>query len=732
LKIANTATPVALVVLAIGTAGYAYFVDRGRVSDADRAARRTDVFPSFRVDQVRKIELVHGSETLALARDAAAGADGQSAWTMVQPRRDPADPSAVDALLRELEMAPRVRDVNEADGVGLDAPRVRGSLTVGQVTYRFVVGADALTPEGAAYMRLDGEGTFVVERTLKVQLLRGADAYRERSLVPYGANDVARLELTAPGVARVTLERRGTAFRVDGQGGLRASRAALDHLFGALADARAESFVDDAAAERAMASIVRTVVITPRDASRPGTTLVVGGACPSEDPELRADVVVVRTAPSRAAACVAGGVADALAATAASLVDDSPLMAHADEIEEVRLEPAAGSGAGPVVDLARRAGGWHERAPDEREIPPGEADSTNALVDALAGARALDVRRAAPGERFTVRARATILRTGGGASEVVEVTAPDALGVALARRIDDGAILALARGVARRFEPHPIALSAGPVWRSPVDPGAVVAVDDGCSHGPARLELDGGVWKARGVAADNLSAGDLVEAFARAKADAWVAESDDGTFGFGREGSCAVTLVLPSSGREPGRRLGLVFGAPGEGGVYARASDGPGVFVASAVLRELASHPPVDRGPFRLDLASWTRVSIERGAARIALSRARDGGGPLERAGGDAGVPEKLESALAGLRAECALHTGPATSDEGFDRPTLEIDAVVSAGAGGDDGAAGALHIEIGAPTRDGTTEGYFARAAGVDATFLVSRAAVNAVLDAW
>ena len=39
MKIGNAATPVALVVLAIGTAGYAYFVDRGRISDADRAGR---------------------------------------------------------------------------------------------------------------------------------------------------------------------------------------------------------------------------------------------------------------------------------------------------------------------------------------------------------------------------------------------------------------------------------------------------------------------------------------------------------------------------------------------------------------------------------------------------------------------------------------------------------------------------------------------------------------------
>ena len=53
----TTVTSIALVVLAAATAAYAYFVDSGRVSDADREGRRTDVFPSFRVAEVTHVEL---------------------------------------------------------------------------------------------------------------------------------------------------------------------------------------------------------------------------------------------------------------------------------------------------------------------------------------------------------------------------------------------------------------------------------------------------------------------------------------------------------------------------------------------------------------------------------------------------------------------------------------------------------------------------------------------------
>ena len=129
-----------------------------------------------------------------LERDADAG--GASAWTMTSPRRERADAAAVDALLRELEMATRLRAVEPGRRGGpRRAPRPRASVTMGALEYRFALGADAPRPDGAAYMRIDGEGTFVVGRSLKVQLLRGADAYRDRTLVPYGASGIARLEV---------------------------------------------------------------------------------------------------------------------------------------------------------------------------------------------------------------------------------------------------------------------------------------------------------------------------------------------------------------------------------------------------------------------------------------------------------------------------------------------------------------------------------------------------------
>jgi hypothetical protein len=701
-----TITPVVLVVVAAGAVAYAWLVDRGSVSDAERASRRSDVFPSFHVEDVTHVELVHGDETLVLDRGRDAGG-ASSAWTMTSPRHEHADAGAVDALLRELALASRVRGVSDGDAVGLDEPRVRGLVRVGALEWRFVLGADAPRPEGAAYMRLEGEGTFVVQRSLKVQLLRGTDAYRPRAILPYGASDVQRIHVATAPDGGFTLERQragGPTFRVV-EDGMRASRETMDRVLTALTEARAESFVDDAEGDRAAPHAAFAVSVEPTDAARPRIALMVAGSCPGQP----ADDLLIETVPTRLSACIARTLGDALRDAKLDLDDASPFFAHADEMEEVRLEPLGV--AGPRVDLSRKGAGWHERAPEDRDLSSDETDSANALALALASARGSQVRRAA--EAFVARARATIVRTGGSSTEVVELGAAEADGSLWVRRADDGAFVRLAAPQARRFEPHPAALRPRALWHSPFDPGAVVGIDDTCGPVPEKLVLRDGTWTMlapTGFAADPIAVTDLAGAVAHAKADAWITESDDGSFGLGRagDGACAVTLALAAPDGGPSRSVTLSLGADAGGGAfYARASDDAAVFVASGVLRALAAHPAIDRNRFRLDPRSLDSVTVvhEPGDHRRAVAL-------------DADAPGALAKAVEGLYAEAALHTGAPGKNEGMDHPTLEL-----IGPG--------VHVSIGAPASVDGIDGYYARAAGVDATFIVPKHAVSAIVAA-
>jgi hypothetical protein len=230
-----------------------------------------------------------------------------------------------------------------------------------------------------------------------------------------------------------------------------------------------------------------------------------------------------------------------------------------------------------------------------------------------------------------------------------------------------------------------------------------------------------------GFIADVASTIDLVDAFAHAKPDQWLAESDDGTFGLGS--GCAVTLTLAQGeAAGPSRRVGFVFGAEGEGGFYARTLEAPAVFLAPSSLHAIARHPCIDRSWLRFELGAIERVTLVRGRAQLVLTKV-DGRlvrGVLQP--DDAGADDKLSTALAGLYALTALHPGLPAKDEGFDHPTLQVEALSR-------GDAGRLHetrVAIGAPDKDGLSEIYFARAQGIDATFAVPRHTVDALLKAW
>ena len=714
-KAKAAATPAVLVVLALGAFGYAYWGDRASVSDLDRAERKHAVLPSFTVDEAMRIEWEHGGSAFALERG---GDDGgvQRPWFLTSPRHELADQAAVDMLLRELDLATRVRVAGETPLSGLDAPRVRGKVSIGGLEYRFALGADALRAEGGAYLRVDGEGTFVVGRSLKAQLLRGRDTYRERSLVSIGASDAERLEVHDAARGFV-LERKGATFRLSG--GLRASRGEVERLFTALADARAETFLDDADGGGLSGGMI-VVKVVARDANRAPVELRLGGPCPGQ-PE---DVVVTRVSPSPLAACTARSLVSSLGVEGSPLVDASPLYARQDEVEQVRIETLSG---GASLDMARRGGGWHLRAPEDRDLTADESESANTLVRAMTNVRAIDVEPHTAAPAPAARFRATVTRSGDESTEVLELAAAEGGGPTILRRADDGAVLHLTRAAARRFEPHAVAVRSRVVPSLAFDVGSAVAIDDGCARVPQRLVRGDQGWAMlapRGYAADALSIADLLGAFAGAKAEGWVDERDDGTYGLGGPGSCVVRITL----REPGTRsIAVAFGAADSGDVYARVLDDPAVFLMTDLARNLASRFPIDRGPFRIDPSRMAEVSLAREKARVVFVRR---GEQLVRQDGltqDAGDADRLEAALAGFYPQAAVRLGAPAPDEGMKRPLLEITA-----RGAADSGPREMRILVGAPTKVDGVEMVFVREAGTDATFVVPKRAVGALLDAW
>ena len=688
-----------VIALAIAIAAYAYLADREKVSDLERERRANLIFPAFRKDTLTLLEIQHGADKMRFeAYDTDAG---DREWKMTLPAGEKGDSIAIDRLVGTLQYASYARKV-ASGGTGFDPPRLTGTLAMEGVTYRFALGGPASPPDGGAYFRIDGEGTFVIARELVAELMKPSDAYRDRSVVPLLSIDLSRLDVTGPeswSIARVDDVSFKFVPPTEKFQGLRVSRTELDKVWGALADMRAEAFPKEDEAARALQKTAFTIGMTPTSTSLGHALLVLGGACESAP----ADVVLERREPSHLVTCVPASVLVGMATPVDDLVDRHPFAAITEEAAEVVLEDLAGGGK---VEIARKGNGWHERAPADRDLDGEPGDMATALVKALVTAQG-DLLPGAP-VGFSPTVRAKITRAETNVVETVEASGN------VVHRLADGAYLTMPPSFAHRVRPNPDAFRTAVVWPAPIDAAFVAHMTSDCAGASQDVARDAaGAFHltvgSKKTPADGGNAIAVAEAIERARATSWLGK-DDGTFGF--DHACSVTLDLGGDAGLSHVVLRLGGDAP-DGDVFARANDDPAVFTVSRALADLARTLLVDRSVFFVDADSIAEIDMSNGSRRMRLTAA---------SADDGGAGEAAVAAIGALRAERALHMGPPLPSEGFGKPTLDVRVRANSDAG-----ARALHFELGSKNGDG----YFARADGVDATFLLSESSVRPLLDA-
>jgi hypothetical protein len=664
------AVPIVLLAIAVVVGVFAWR-DRDSVTDSERSARADRIFPAFRRADVTRIEIG------ALVLERAAGAEASvDPWRITAPRAEVADVPAVERLLRELDQATRLRKVEDASG--FDPPRVRGKLHMGPIGASFALGGDARVPEGAGYLRVDGEGTFVVAKSVVDALLLSPDAYRDRAVVPFGWTSAARLVVGDLALSRVN----DVDFRIESSG-LRASRPRMEKVWSALAEVRAEAFLSDEAADRALSQPLR-VSMTSIDGKRE-MELALGGECPGHP----TSVVVVRSKPApRISACAPKGALEGMRTSADALADTRLFSSHDDEVAELRI---VASPSGERIEIARKESAWHQRAPVDRDLAGDDADAAGALALAVTRTEGSAPKKD-DGAPFVPRARVTVVKGGGRGEEIIEV------GESEVKRLADGARLAITPDVRRKLSPRAVALRPlTAVHRPPVQALASTALRTDCDGVAQELVQTETGWTMTAPArrpADIAASYELAEAALRVKALAWIADADDGSFGFARV-RCSLAVTVRHDGGS--RNVDLAFGDEAEGGVYARA--GGAVFVAPKPLRAAAARWLADRSALRVYVHAASRVAMN---------------------GRDVGRSEKRDDALAALAPDLAVHLGKPEKGEGFDRPTLTLDVDYDADAG-----LPKTRMSVGALRGDV----YFARAEGVDATFTLPRAQVEALL---
>ena len=584
------ATTVIMVVLAAAL-GLWLWLDRDHATSGERKQRENNVFTVWRKEEIAEISVVHEGEAIVLVRDG-------GAWRLTSPRKERADPAAVDRLLTTLEFATVARRASESTTLGLEAPRASAAVRMGSLVVKVALGGPSPRPEGSSYLRVDDHAPIVVGKELAEALLASSDVYRDRAVVPYLATELSRFQVAHPGGAFVLTRRDERAFEIEGSGVL-ASRAAVERMWNALAEMRAEAFPKDADVDRLTAQPVLTLTLTPKDGQGPPAEIVIGEACPGHP----ADVVVLRKAPTRIAACAPKDIVDALLVTGPALVERHPFTWRMDEIEELRLERLDGADAGaapPAIEIARKGATFHQRAPADRDLSPEEAEAATELLTRLTGAEVETV--TAGGAPFVAIARARL--HAGERDQIVEVGAIDARGHAVVRRALDDARLDAGPVLVRLLLPRETSLRTHAIVASETRRATRVVLRCGVDQELVDRGEGYRLVTPAGYEADS-SIVQLVDAILRGRVDPWIADTDDGTFGFTPD-SCRVVLAFADD-KAP---LTVWFGADGEGGVYGRVDARAGVFVAPKALRELAGRIYVSRGALRTEGARIERVRV--------------------------------------------------------------------------------------------------------------------------
>jgi hypothetical protein len=631
----------------------------------------------------------------------------------------------------------------------------------------------------------DPGGVFVVSPDLVGALDRSADAYREPSLVAQEkSTNFRHVEIHSAAGGEVVLDKApyGTWRLAKGvpTAPIRVDVDVFNGFAQSLADLKADPFVpDDTPVDTSKGG---TLDIRQKD-GMPEVHVAWGGPCPV-DPKL---IVVQMRAPAKATGCVPKLVIDGLERPTAQWVDGSAFgllfgteNAKISEIEAIAIE----EGGKKLVDGDRAGEGMHLRAPSE-----GEADreSTERLLRAMAQAKgepivvaadALAKHGLAPAAgRITLRRRVDAMTSGeetadGGGSadwtQIVEVSAPmddpdakptekgagtgtgtgtgtngkdapkdakdakDAPKVVFVRRLDDGAVLRIPASEATALGAASARLVRSPfladVAADAVEHVTVTVTSEAPGVVPFELSKEGSLWKLlapKDVGTDASLAAELTRQLATMTCERWVAEKDDGTYGFAKP---TATIVVKSGGAKPGE-LAFELGAKApEGGIYARVRGRDPICTLNDAKRDAILSVPFDRAAVAVDPADAPKIvaTVDKTTRAMRYTDAKvwredPAPGTNGTPGGDL-VARTLADLVIGLRAEGLAHVGPAGKDEGFDAPTLVIEAR------GLDGKT-RRKVTIGAPSRVGRTRVYWARVDGIDATFTVLREDVDRIV---
>ncbi|MCL2823871.1 MAG: DUF4340 domain-containing protein [Polyangiaceae bacterium] len=740
-KLSKHITSIILVTTALGLGTYVW-LDKDKPTSQEIEARKSRLFPLFRNNEITHIEIDSNEQKIKLHRKKNPDTNDYL-YYLVEPNTIEstdvvADQVAVDRLINTLERTSYIRkldnDVDETT-IGFDAPAIVISVQMGSTKYRVSFGSESKTPVGSRYLKLDGFGLYVIDGSNADTLMRPIDAYRPRRILPYAASELESLELENRG-GSVRIDRGPWGgFRVDNAlGKPRVSQASFDRLLHGFAEMNAEIFLDKATAENAIdqSSEVATLKLVPKAGET--SELRIGGPCPDElgsvdgvrttRPKL---AVAVRVSPTPLYACVPYSVLDDLNIAPDSLVDRRILRTTLDEVEEFRI--VSGDA---VLELARKGSGWHVRSPEDRDIP---AEDVSGYLSALIGIEGIVQTNAdlaglglSP-PRGTIIIRQPSLEAIEVPPQVVEIGSeietPDCKAIAV-RRVEDSIVMHIPISAAPLLEASLTRIRSTELLS--VNSLRVKRIETSFVGGYRQvLERNGpgfSMEEPEGYGVDTAIAADLFQSVGSIRAERWIADADDGSYGFGAPYGSVRVMFDGDKGEE---QRELLIGDETIDGRFGRWGTDNGIFVLSRSFDSAVRTYAIDRFVFMVESSEVGAVIMRAGNVDIRVAATgeewRSIGGSLHPM--SAGTVSRLRQALSEIRAEGVVHVGAAKPEEGLNKPLLRYEIDRRSGT-----RSGKMVVEIGYGDVWRSSKVYYARIDGVDATFAIVQSRVRPLFD--
>jgi hypothetical protein len=236
----------ALSAVVVALVAFIFFFER-KMPTTDERSRKGDLYWDIPQDQVERIEIARGAQTLEFQRA------GEAGWKMVRPEKYPADSFAVGGVVSDLAEMKRAGGQDGVDAkpsdYGLDAPVARATIAwsdakdAKSLKTRTVEFGAAVPGTDVVAARVEGtDKVLFVPAAVLAALRKNADDFESREVFGPAPGGVVRLEILR-GRGKLDFARKDGAWWLAEPIADLADASEVDRLAGALAGLRVKDFV---------------------------------------------------------------------------------------------------------------------------------------------------------------------------------------------------------------------------------------------------------------------------------------------------------------------------------------------------------------------------------------------------------------------------------------------------------------------------------------------------------